>query len=180
MHEKQRFVDDFQEFTSFGYDPIALAVVPFRVQAQVVNYKLQLRQYYRENRENAPVNSDWITQCSPNEIKLGHRLEFANGLMNPLPLTEHAINFNELLTTAFTHSGTILNHTSGFAHFVKPTFILSASVIKVATGVDADAVVDDVVDTIFGGFQGAIVFFDTVPVKNGSAFSIRQNFMFMD
>ena len=58
IREKQLFVDNFNEFTGFGFDTVALATLPFRTKVKAAQYKSQLRKFYRENPNDAPNNPE--------------------------------------------------------------------------------------------------------------------------
>lgn len=94
MREKQRFVNQYSDFATFRYDTEALDDVPFRIKVQLLQYKLQLKQFYRENPGHAPLNPEWETRLSPSDVYLNTRLDFVNGLINSIPLQEHATNLS--------------------------------------------------------------------------------------
>lgn len=68
-----------------------------------------------------------------------------------------------MLSTAYTHSGTIFANAGGCPYFVKPICVLSAAVTNVVVD---DVMVDVAVDTIVGGLQGGFVFFEMLPIKD--------------
>ena len=146
-----------------GYSTADLADIPLKTKVQLLQYKLQLKKFYRENPDYAPLDYDWLTHCAPSDVYLNLRLGIIHDLIGSIPLQEHTINFSRLLTTSYNQSGTIFPEVGGFAYFAKPIFMLSASLIDVVVD---DVVVDATVDTIVGGLQGAFVFFETIPITD--------------